>query len=116
MKYKNDCKQHPADVLACKALACFSKARLELHLGDVKKRSEAAAVAVFVKQRESCLGASWSPGFSRTTTSSFWLFVQLVCSSNGGKNADVSHLPTGAVAPASSPHKHVNSEMQTKLQ
>lgn len=57
-----------------------------------------------------------SPGFSCTTSSSFWLFVQLVCSSKGGKNADVSRLPTGAIAPASSPHKHVNSEMQIAVE
>jgi len=99
VKYKSDCRQHPADLLAYGALGCLSKARLELQLGDMKKRSEAAVVTIFVKQRALCLGASWSPGSSCDTTSSFWLFVQLVCSSNGEKNADVSHLPTRAIAP-----------------
>lgn len=50
MKYTNDCKQRPADVLACKGLACLPRARLGLRLGDVENRSEAAAGASFVKQ------------------------------------------------------------------
>lgn len=84
-KSKMRCKASSISLIRSLAGTCSAFPTLGAAPWECKEKLEAAAVAISVERRKSCLGALRSPGFSRTLTSSFWLFMQVVRSSNRGK-------------------------------